>query len=371
MVFPKDTDVLETTKNNSLSFIPYMPQLDTLRTIAIAMVLFEHWLPAGIVSRIIPFGMLGVTLFFVLSGFLITLILLQSKLISEEMNTGIFHSLKQFYIRRTLRIFPIYYFTIIILLILNIENIRAIYPWFIFYASNIYFYLIHNWAGSISHLWTLAVEEQFYIIWPVIILFTPKKYLFKVITGIILIGPFTRAFLFSLSDKTDMTAVFIHILTPTCMDCFGLGAILAYYRIFVDKAFVFKSRNAMIFFVLNILSIIILLMFDESIFSMFFFRFNVSLIFLFLIAKVSVGFTGVLKSVFENKTLMYLGKISYGLYLFHNFIPMIYSSLSLPPIHNSILRFFVMSAILIFISSLSWFLIEKPINNLKKRFAYQ
>ncbi|MBK8553825.1 MAG: acyltransferase [Ignavibacteria bacterium] len=156
--------------NTSGKSVSYMPQLDSLRTFAVFSVLIGHWFAEFEKFSNFPFGMFGVTLFFVLSGFLITQILISGRIDTEEIFKKKIHSIKQFYIRRTLRIFPIYYITIFICLLFNVQDIRDKFFWFLFYASNIYFYNINDWAGSLSHLWTLAVEEQFYLLWPFIIL---------------------------------------------------------------------------------------------------------------------------------------------------------------------------------------------------------
>jgi peptidoglycan/LPS O-acetylase OafA/YrhL len=345
----------------------YMPQLDTLRTFAVFLVLLGHWMSEEEWMKVFPYGMLGVTLFFVLSGFLITGILIKSRNISDQKNESKFHSAKQFYIRRTLRIFPIYYITLIVLFIFNIQNIRSVFLWFLFYASNIYFFKIQSWQGSLSHLWTLAVEEQFYIIWPFIILFIPGKYLYRSIIGIILIGPVFRTiiFLFSRSDPN-----FSDILTPACMDYFGLGALLAYFRSNNIQSLEFKNMRIKLFLLANIFSIIILYFLSDNLITETIFKFNIAVICLSLISKASTGFSGFLKKVFENSVLMYLGKISYGLYLFHNFIPLVYNVLNLPPIQNVYFKFSVQAALLVLIASASWFAIERPINNLKRYFKY-
>ncbi|MCB0729142.1 MAG: acyltransferase, partial [Ignavibacteriae bacterium] len=337
---------------------------------AVLFVLIQHWLTDRTWLLSVPFGMIGVTLFFVLSGFLISKILLQSKMNAELNNTGVMHILKQFYIRRTLRIFPVYYVTLIILFIFNIENIREIFGWFVFYASNIYFYLIHDWAGVLSHLWTLAVEEQFYIIWPVLMLFTPRKHLLKVIMIMILIGPVSRSVMFYFSDKSEMTTDLISILMPTCLDCFGLGALLAYMRIYSDKNFNFKNIYAYIFLLFNILILIISGFFEENIYKMFIYRFSVSVISLYLISEAGIGFTGSLKKIFENRLLLYIGKISYGIYLFHAFIPPLYKYFNLPHFTNIYVQFIIQATILTLISSISWIIIEKPVISLKKKFRY-
>ena len=348
----------------------YMPQLDSLRTFAVFFVLLEHWLHQASWTKVFPLGMTGVTLFFVLSGFLITQILLKSRTTAENKNENKFHSLKQFYIRRTLRIFPIYYLVIFVLYFFNIENIRDKFLWFLFYASNIYFYEINNWSGSLSHLWTLAVEEQFYIIWPFIILFIPKKHLLKSILAITILGPVFRTVLYILSDRTEWTSMFIHILTPSCMDCFGLGALIAYWSISEEKSLFRKPAIKYAFLFANIAVILVLYLFIENAISVFLFRFCVSAICMLIILKASKGFKGVTGRILENPALRFLGKISYGLYLYHNFIPMIYSSIGLPPIQNMYTNFVAQFVMLITICTLSWYLIENPINNLKKRFSY-
>lgn len=347
-----------------------MPQLDSLRTFAVFFVLIEHWFQMASWSKILPFGMIGVTLFFVLSGFLITQILLNSRIKAEEKGEHKVHTLKQFYIRRTLRIFPIYYLTIFICYIINLQDIRDKFLWFLFYASNIYFYKINDWAGSLSHLWTLAVEEQFYIFWPFVILFVPKKYLLRSIIAILFFGPVFRSILFILNGSSEMTLSFINILTPSCMDCFGLGALMAYYQIFKKDKAVLKFRSAIIFLILNFVLIIILMFFEESVISVFFFRFCVSVICAFIIYGAINGYRGLAGRILDNTVLIFLGKISYGLYLYHNFIPLIYKAIGIPALSNLYLNFIVKICMLILISTVSWYMIEKPMNRLKKYFSY-
>ena len=350
--------------------VRYMPQLDSLRTFAVFFVLIEHWLYQASWSKILPFGMIGVTLFFVLSGFLITQILLNSRITAEEKGEHKVHTLKQFYIRRTLRIFPIYYITIFICYIINLQDIRDKFLWFLFYASNIYFYKINDWAGSLSHLWTLAVEEQFYIFWPFIILFIPKKYLLRSVIAILLFGPVFRSYLFIINGSSEMILSFINILTPSCMDCFGLGALLAYYQVFKKDKAVLKFKPAVIFLIINFALIAILMYFEESVISVFFFRFSISVICAFIIYGAINGYRGLTGRIMENSALIFLGKISYGLYLYHNFIPLIYKTLGLPALTNIYLNFIIQMCLLVLISLFSWYLIEKPLNRLKKYFSY-
>ena len=147
-------------QSKSVEHKGYMPQLDTLRAFAVLLVIISHWMPAeNILNRYLYNGISGVTLFFVLSGFLITGILLKSK---EKIDAGgsMKQALKTFYIRRSLRIFPLYYLVICIAWIFNESGIRENFGWHFFYLSNFYFWKHWHWQEHLSHLWSLSVEEQ-------------------------------------------------------------------------------------------------------------------------------------------------------------------------------------------------------------------
>src|SRR6478735_4517700 len=130
-----------------------LPQLDGLRAIAVGCVMAFHFIPG--VEQIAPLGSIGVRLFFVLSGFLITRILLASR--EQDLATAT----KSFYIRRSLRIFPVFYLVLAITWAMNIGPVRSTIGWHVTYLTNAYLFDRGSWHGSISHLWSLAVEEQF------------------------------------------------------------------------------------------------------------------------------------------------------------------------------------------------------------------
>src|ERR1041385_4159129 len=169
--------------------LKYMPQLDALRALAVLAVMVHHFLP---VDRYIPtdyitLGFLAVRLFFVLSGFLITGILLNYRRLERCT------ALRRFYLRRVLRIFPIYYLTLFIALALQVRSIQQGAFWHLTYLSNYIAGFHPEWMGPASHFWTLAVEEQFYFVWPFIMLFTPRQHLAKVIIGTIALAVIFRA----------------------------------------------------------------------------------------------------------------------------------------------------------------------------------
>src|SRR5688572_21564975 len=115
-----------------------MPELDGLRALAVSIVLLEHWVPENY-QPVQHLGRLGVLLFFVLSGYLITGILLQCRaLVHSGIETPGF-ALKQFYFRRFLRIFPVYYTILIVGFVLGLNVIRETTAWHVTYTSNVYF----------------------------------------------------------------------------------------------------------------------------------------------------------------------------------------------------------------------------------------
>ncbi|MBD2297302.1 acyltransferase [Nostoc sp. FACHB-190] len=218
---------MKTNKINTshISELSYMPQLDALRVFAVFFIMIAHYVPENnFFYYLFPWGGIGVRLFLVLSGFLVTSILLRYKNQIELENKNYWLIIKKFYLRRVLRIIPIYYITIVVVTVFNIDNIRQHLFWHLTYLSNIYVSL-HGWIGYASHFWTLAVEMQFYLIWPFIILFANRKYLKEIILITIIIAPISRM-LFSLIGADTAAIAF----TTSSFDGLGFGALIAYYN---------------------------------------------------------------------------------------------------------------------------------------------
>src|SRR5262249_40880734 len=151
----------------------YMPQLDGLRAVAVLAVVAHHTLPGPLVDALNP-GAAGVRLFFVLSGFLITGILLGCRESMAQQGAG--QALASFYARRFLRIFPLYYFALAVVLLAGVQEARDGAAWHLAYLSNVYG-VRQGWLGSLAHFWSLAVEEQFYLVWPALVLSLPRPWL--------------------------------------------------------------------------------------------------------------------------------------------------------------------------------------------------
>ena len=218
----------------------YIKGLDALRALAVAIVVIGHsrihlfYADHGPVGNffqvLLPSDMFGVDVFFVLSGFLITSILLHA-------DKGIHPKiivLRNFVARRTLRIFPVYYLTLLILWIIHYPDIREHLLWFLTYTSNILCFKTHTW-NAFSHTWSLSVEEQFYLLWPWFILFVNKKYFNYLFAFFILSAP-VSAFI-----SMKIFHGLAPILLPDCFDSFGIGGLYAYCSLTPERIRKFKN----------------------------------------------------------------------------------------------------------------------------------
>lgn len=368
---------MKTTKKG----MGYMPQLDALRAFAVIFVLFHHWLPEKHLINYLPTGPMGVTLFFVLSGFLISGILFQNKdAIKHGLQTPR-EVIKTFYIRRSLRIFPIYFIVIFFCWMFQVENIQNHIIWFITYTSNILHFTTEQWMGSLSHLWTLAVEEQYYMIVPLIIIFVAEKHMLKTIWIIILIGPLSRLLIYFLMPESNHPEILMSVLTFSAFDCFGLGTLLAYIRLRKDKKtndrFDFFLWN---FFILSLIGFAFLVALYNDVYTSLWLRTLFSIISLYLVSLAAKGIKGRFAFLLNNAIVMYLGKISYGIYLFHMFMPFIWQEIlrkypnsimaDYLTLENPYLLFGVYFLSTLAVSTFSWIVVEKPMNDLKKLAEY-
>jgi peptidoglycan/LPS O-acetylase OafA/YrhL len=198
----------------------YVPQLDALRGIAVAAVAYSHWV-APRYQFGVRWGTVGVTLFFVLSGYLISGILFDCRAQSDRP-----FALRSFYARRFLRIFPLYYLVLLILVAVNLPPVRQTIFWHPAYLSNFYFLYHGGWHGPISIFWTLAVEEQFYLFWPAVLLFVPKRAVPWAIAGLFAVGLASRLLLPVFIPEKPLLIV----LPNMSFAAFGIGAFLAYAK---------------------------------------------------------------------------------------------------------------------------------------------
>jgi peptidoglycan/LPS O-acetylase OafA/YrhL len=349
-----------------------MPQLDGIRAIAVLMVFVSHWVPwtsqAGL-----PWGNFGVDLFFVLSGFLITDILLQGRRYVEEGSQGLFLTLRQFYIRRILRIVPLYYAFLLVYALAAQNPANGLTPWLWTYTLNLFrVFVDHNWEGPISHLWSLSVEEQFYLVWPWIILLTPRRFLLPVLLATVAVGPVAKMIL----ALYGLPAGAIKFFTLSRLDTLAMGGLLAYAVTQQGLQTIANSRAVdglfwvgmpMFFAVVGLRAAGI-----ESA-NWMILELSVETVFCgWVVLRAAQGFEGPIGRMLASGPLVYLGKISYGLYLLHKPIPYLLREFgvdvdSIPPG----IDFLLYTGLAIVVASLSWYLLEGPINELKRHFPYR
>jgi peptidoglycan/LPS O-acetylase OafA/YrhL len=310
-------------------------------------------------EKISILGQLGVALFFVLSGFLITRILLKTK---KENNY-----FKNFYFRRILRIFPLYYFFLILFYFILPFLFNTQYAsfsqlsYFIFYIQN--FAQTFNWnAVGPSHFWSLAVEEHFYMFWPFFVYFLSNKQLLKLSIIIIFFTLLLRSFFI-------LKSIDVYYFTFTRFDSLAIGAILALVQEKNGiKEHIIKIYKY-IFLIITLLTFVLWVFYGgESIYLLQVFKYTIfSVCFYFLIGFVvflkKENFISVLLS---SKFLVYTGKISYGLYVYHLLAFYIIESYLKT---NYIFIDFIISFILAYvISILSYHFFEVKFLNFKKYF---
>jgi len=324
----------------------YLKSIDGLRGLAILLVIMFH-------RDVAYFGWTGVILFFVLSGYLITKVLLTEKDKESFLKT----KFKNFWARRILRIFPLYYLYLFILIIVWFAKwfpgqIGTEMPYLITYSYNFYLINVYNSQGPTflaGHLWSLAIEEQFYLIYPFLIFFCKRGHLKFLVIGLILFSIGFRLFfsfyLFGHSgDDNYQASGNLEYHTLAYMDSFLFGA--AIYIFNLDKL---RPPTRYLIFIFSILITLIgglLIYLDLNANETFYVRkylsnfgiegdytknfyrvwglVQLNLLFssllLLLVSTAKKGFQLWVKRIFELKPLVAMGKVSYGMYVFHGIV---------------------------------------------------
>jgi peptidoglycan/LPS O-acetylase OafA/YrhL len=244
------------------------------------------------------------------------------------------------------------------------------------YTSNVLSYKEERW-NSLTHTWSLSVEEQFYLVWPWLIVYVYPRFLLYVFLISILIG-ISATILVKFQAQPNY---FLFLLMPACMQAFGIGGLYAY---------VCRRDNLKRIFLksINILFPIALLFHFYWGFSAdgghfnYWYRTVDSIISIWLIHNVIVIRPGWIKNnVLENRFFMWVGRVSYGIYLYHYMLPWIYQKAvnkmvgeGSPAGHfllNPYVNYFMLLILLFSLSWASFEFVEKPILKLKRFFAYR
>jgi len=346
----------------------YIKPLDGLRALAVFLVILSHYFSKAHWINFLPNGAFGVNIFFVLSGFLITNILFGYRAKIQQQTISLSAALKTFYWRRSLRIFPIYYLYILLFFAIGYTSVKDNLWYYLTYSANFLYFFQGTLAGTVSPVWSLAVEEQFYLIWPIVVLLCPQFFLKKLLLFFIAIGLCTKVFF--------ANTVLIGTLPLYSYDAFGVGGLLAYWYFFSPKYFAsikwFLPLGIICFLLIVLIyynNYLSYLPISEGLMGIF----SCCFIGTIIQKSNSVNF---LTTIFSNNVMVYLGRISYGLYLYHTSIPAPVKKLvsRFPVVNNfyqqQYVAFVINFSVAILVASISWYFIEKPLIKYKDKFSF-
>lgn len=365
-------------RDDSAPWKGYITELDGLRALAIAGVLATHFYPrdspASFLKSIAAFGWMGVDLFFVISGFLIVGILIDSR--SKK------GCLKTFYARRTLRIAPLYYvylFVVFVLIVYLIGGSSAYDSfvkesgspgWYCFYLTNI---KVAKEAGGtpplLRILWSLAIEEQFYLVVPFLVIFIPQRYLLRVFIGFVLAAIVFRCMAYWVWPANHQLQ---YLLTPCRMDALALGGVVAIVlrtstSIGVSRRLLATAGLIAALFLLALFTG----MFDRR--FMFCRTIGYTLIasfFAIIVLLVVRCRDSKYTSMLRSGSLCFIGRISYGIYVWHilagTVVVKFFVSQGVVSGDNSILLAVAQSVVAVIVAAASWYSFERPILQLKR-----
>ncbi len=375
-----------------------VPALDGIRGLAVIQVLLIHFailneVPRStvvdkFVGQVFGSGWIAMDSFFVLSGFLITGILYDAK------TAGVRNYFRNFYARRSLRIFPAHYVYLIFLMFLvpflfstdhkAVDIVRHDWFWFAGYAGNVRIALDHDLRPDkffTSHLWSLSVEEQFYVLWPVVVLLLSRRHLigFCVLATV-------AAFAIRVAQAADgVNGWVIYTMTFTRMDSLAIGALVALVlRNPQDLRWVKRWLWPIAIFCAGLIAVPALIqgqLYLWGTWSLVVVHTPLSILYGLLIISLATGRRGSwLDRKFSNRGLTTLGRYSYSMYLFHLSVAFFLFrhfdiGPSVPTVLGSHLPGALVFAAAAFVPTfaigwLSWHVLEGPALSLKRFFPY-
>ncbi len=331
---------------------------------------------------LLEIGWIGVQIFFVLSGFLITTILLSSK------SQSFTNYLKRFYWRRALRIFPLYYFYLLLiagiyLLATTPENFIRKAPFLFTYTFNYYpLFYGYDYDAFFTHLWSLSVEEQFYLFWPFAIFFLSLRHLRYLVLFVIILIPPVRYLLGELLNSSyheaHVLGEVVYRLTLSHLDAFAVGAAIPLFNLHAKTN---SKRQWLVVFSIALVGVGILnLIYSEAspsglkysslgypiggmqnmqhVWSYTVLNLWSGALILYL-SSSEISSRNLLRRVLETKFMVMVGKISYGMYVYHWVIFVMHKKFLHSWLGDPLVSFLVYFAIVFAVSYLSFYLFEK------------
>ena len=369
----------------------YFENLDALRFVAFFVVFTHHIFgvlyfkadnvyASEFINRCLMNGNLGVNFFFVLSGFLITYLLLKEKQATETIRV------RNFYLRRALRIWPLYFLVLLISFYIIPAcggykgNPKINHGLYFLFMGNVD--LVKHGVGNflVSVLWSVSIEEQFYLFWPIFMLFVPFKHLFKFLALVVILSISFR--LWGHTGKTENLMLSYHTLS--CIYNLAIGGIIGYLAMNGQMIEKFKKMSRLLIVCVYIAGITLIIIQKDILLLQEKGSYSIEAV-LPLFYALFFAFI-ILEQVFAERSLFKmgripfftkLGKISYGLYCFH--MIMIYILMNRLTAYKfntgnpGGLLFFLEStaafALTILVSWLSYRFIEKRFLNYKSKIA--
>jgi peptidoglycan/LPS O-acetylase OafA/YrhL len=355
LIFPQDS--MDDAQKNSPRRIP---SLDGCRAISILLVIVAHLCETPAFQAFDPysrlmfhFGPFGVEVFFVISGFLITTLLL-----NEERRNGSV-SIKRFYVRRAFRIWPVAYAYLLVVAVLAWDQVISVAPHHFFYAGTFLMNQVQKTNWFTGHFWSLANEEQFYVLWPVVFLLTARRGRLISCCLILFVTPLLRtlAYLYAPAIYGAM-----QLSLPFMGDAIAIGCLLALVSNELDNSqIVRRIINLRCFFVIPLLSVV---MYTALKFFPAFYLAGGKSIALICMAATLWKVMHVRDTTFRflnAEPLVKIGVFSYSLY--------IWQQVFLNPTSTSVLNRLPLNLLLVFAAAtLSYRWIELPFLRLRPRF---
>lgn len=343
-------------------------QIDSLRILAVVWVLFDHfWL-----SGHGPMGRMSVRLFLVISGYLITQILLRARDAVDREQATRPRMFLNFYARRALRIAPAYYLLIFLTWWLGNEDFQGSLPWHLSFQSSLLYAKTQGWGPpyQLAHLWTLSVQEQFYLVWPAIVLMVPRSALVPCIAAITAAGAIFRLVMVLMG--LDGTAA-AYTLLPASAPELCAGAFIAVAersrsipRWFAGPRPLWLLGAVALFAAVNFVDCP-----EDVHYLVLEFVWLPPLAALLLSAAGGIG--GPVGRLLDQRWLQYLGRVSLGVYLYQNLAvaagKWVLGQFGLGT-ENGPALFAATCVFAVIFALVSWKLLEQPINGWKRLFPY-
>ena len=346
----------------------YQPQFDGLRALAVLTVVVDHFskdVPNFPLPDCIRLGATGVRLFLVLSGYFITASLRRARDRIEAGDLSAGPAMRAFYWRRFLRIFPAYAVFAAIALILNLGTIRQNWAWVFTGTVNLLIAWKNEWPLTISHLWSICVQEQFYLFWPLLILFLPRKWMMKTIISVALAGVAFRigCVIFSV----PMIARWV--LPFGSLDALAAGAALGWYG---GRLRPHRAGWLIAAICLSMLTLAAILRNGDAtqLRSVFVEPLEAGA-FVVLVARTATGFDGWVARFLTLPGLVFAGRISYGIYIYHILVVMLFERWLPMPMQWLLVipsvRMIILGTSTVLVAAISWQILEQPVNRFRSK----